>query len=83
MLPPAVARLTYAQHLLCFCSAVSLFADPQKYSERSPDFKQKGKSGQEVALWISSRSTPEWVLPYIQAKFPPPPPPRNRDDQQF
>jgi hypothetical protein len=78
-----VARRICTELLLCICHAIALLAALQKYSERSPDFKQKGKSGQEVALWISSRSTPEWVLPYIQAKFPPPPPPRNRDDQQY
>lgn len=47
-------------------------------SPKSPDFKQKGRTGEEVALWISSRDTPEWVVPYINAKFPPPPPPRNQ-----
>jgi hypothetical protein len=76
---PALMCLTVLPVLLLFFCVVAAL---QKYSERSPDFKQKGKTGNEVALWISSRNTPEWVLPYIQARLPPPPPPRNRDDQQ-
>lgn len=31
-----------------------------KRSERSPDFRRKGK-GDQPALWLSSRDTPQWV----------------------
>jgi hypothetical protein len=48
----------------------------QKRNPRAPDFVQRGRTGQEVALWISSKDTPEWVLPYINSQLPPPPPPR-------
>lgn len=50
-----------------------------KMNPRAPDFKQKGRTGQEIALWISSRDTPQWVPAYIAARLPQPPPPRNQN----
>jgi hypothetical protein len=49
----------------------------QKRNPRAPDFKQKGNTGEEVALWITSNDTPSWVLPYINARLPNPPQPKS------